>query len=102
MKTDNINRLIAHVEGLEEQIPDWRPNHCLSGMILKMQGRETFGETTTQVISDFTGASVEDANRLSYRLDQESMENFPLEKQKETIIHALTTLRDNGKAVWLW
>lgn len=108
MNIDNINRLIAHVEGIEEPLPNWLSQHCFSGMICDHFGGNRW-QTTIGVIDGFLDCGIRNAEELSYRYGEiedvpysnlKEMGDLPLDRQKAAMIGVLTTLRETGLAEW--
>ncbi len=110
MNEANYQRLLAHIDGLTERIPNWGFTNCLGAMVWKLQGKDYYdaNQNCAEAIGEFLNINYDTASDLAYREPDElfevesdgEMKETSLERQKEMIKHALETAR-SGEVEWL-
>ena len=98
LNVENIDRLIAYYDRMDEPVPNWSWDYCFAGVLRDHFDVDTYSKHSDDVIAEFLGTDMDNAAVLSYR--NPVMWDLTLSEQKSTIRHALTSLRDTGEAKW--
>lgn len=113
MNRENFDRLIAHIEAIEQLIDFGRPSQCFGGMIRHLTGNgENAAYGHEGDIAQFLDIPLQDATLLFYmtqpgegassgykRMDEFGL--LPLAKQKVVLIDVLRTYLATSSIDWV-